>query len=380
MAETLMRLESFPFDSRFDGYDDYGYPVFDRAVGARMLRETFKEFFKNGVFPTPADALEISKGNGLSVNIKSGAFIINGAMGVITDDTNVVLADQPPRGIVTYGIMLRFDENTEFRSCYIRIAVGEAGGAIPVPQESVGVKEYRLGYITVPNGAQDLSGATVKNEKGLAVCPYAAPFEEIDVDSIVSDFRNEAEELLSTFDGELDMKNKNAQTALASLLSDFDRYRQLIESVLDGSTAGHLQNQIDSILEQLKGFDLSDSVDGVTIAFSRKPNDAKETLHIIDGGIKSEHLADSSVTSDKIANGSIHYADFSDEALDSIAANSILPITSDLTFAIYKLHLDALKNSDMDSVIVWEFDQDTTPEVGMWDDEGKKFYCYKGAE
>lgn len=295
MAETLMRLESFPFDSRFDGYDDYGYPVFDRAVGARMLRETFKEFFKNGVFPTPANALEISKGNGLSVNLKGGAFIINGAMAVIADGTNIVLADQPPRGIVTYGIMLRFDENTEFRSCYVRVAVGEAGGVIPAPQESAGVKEYRLGYITVPNGAQDVSGATIKNEKGTEFCPYASPFENIDLSGVVNDAKN------------------TAGAALSEYLKFVEKYYSLIESALDGTTADRLQGEIDAVKEQAIGIDL---LDADYLAMQDLSGYGKEELGIVEGAIGARELKSNSVGTKNIVNSSVTPPKLSDEIKD----------------------------------------------------------------
>ena len=282
---TLSRVESFPFDSRSDGYDEDGYPVYDRAVGAGLLRATFAKFFSDGVFPSPADALQIGKGeSGLTVTIQPGIFIIRGAMGgYLTDAHSLTLDTAAPQGNVCYGIMLRYDENEQHRSCYIRVVRGDAAST-PQPPEpdraTPGVYEYRLGYVTVPTGATDLSAATVTNEKGLEVCPYAAPFVDIDTDAVVADAKASAEESLAVF---------------SEMLAT---YYDLVQSSVDGTTAGNLQNQID----ELKGAGLSEeSVDGVTIAYEpTTTSGGVDKLQVKTGGIGTEHLKDKSVTQAKL--------------------------------------------------------------------------------
>lgn len=233
MPETLTRMESFPFDSKFDGYDADGYPVYDRAVGAAMLRTTFEKFFSNGVFPSPSDAFQIAKAaTGLNVTIQPGTVIINGAMGGTTSEVTLTLTDSAPQGNAVYGIMLRYDNTDDRRSIYLRVVEGTAGSN-PVPPSpdhtTPGVYELRLGYVVVPSGATDLSGATVTNEKGLAVCPYAAPFEEIDTGSILADFTAAAQEQYDV------------------LVDQIDAYGNLLSSALDSSTAGYLQTQINDL-------------------------------------------------------------------------------------------------------------------------------------
>ena len=232
------RLESFPFDSRADGYDADGYPVYDRAVGAALLRTVFRQFFTDGVFGTPANALQISKGaSGLNITVNPGVFIIRGAMGAVPDGDpmEVQLSATPPQGNIAYGVMLHYDENDSGdigRSLSIRIVAGDASSnpQPPAPdQTSPGICEYRLGYVTVPSGATDLSGATVTNEKGLAVCPYAAPFDTIDVSAIVEDARNQAQEAVDAF------------------LVYAQQYYDLIASAIDDTTAGYLMGLINDI-------------------------------------------------------------------------------------------------------------------------------------
>ena len=169
-----IRLESFPFDSDFDGYDAYGYPVFDRAVSARTYRYSLEQFFSDGVFGTPANALQISKGAGLNVVIQPGIGIIRGGIGGVFDDPATLELDTAaPQGNVAYGIFLRCDDNDDKRSFYLHVekSTADANPTPPAPTVTDIVKDLRLGYVVVPSGATDLSNATVTNEMGQAVCP-----------------------------------------------------------------------------------------------------------------------------------------------------------------------------------------------------------------
>ena len=252
----MTRLESFPFTSHDDGYDADGYPVFDRAVGSGMLRDTFEKFFTNGIFPNPGTALQIGKASsGLAVTIQPGIGIIKGAMGGIRGDQpiTVTLDTQAPQGNVAYGIMLRFDNTDGFadsRSLLINVVRGDASSSPtpPTPDTTTPeVYELRLGYVVVPSGATDLSNATVTNEKGLSVCPYAAPFEEIDVSQVVSDVQNAARSVYETF------------------VSNVNTYLDLIASALDDTTAGYLQEQINAVSQEINDNEFVSYVVGKTV-------------------------------------------------------------------------------------------------------------------
>lgn len=225
---ATVRLESFPFDSKFDGYDEEGYPVYDRAVGAGTLRAAFKQFFSDGVFGTPADAWKITKGDGLSVKVAPGTAVIRGGVASAADEVTLKLSDAAPQGRMTYSILLRLDDNVEYRSIYLVASEGEAGAdaAPKVPQDDAGAKELRLGYVVVPSGATDLSGAEIVSEKGSSVCPYAAPFEDIDLDALLADVRAKGDAQYKAFMAYLNVN------------------MEFIASAIDGTTAGALSNRI----------------------------------------------------------------------------------------------------------------------------------------
>ena len=287
-AGNLTRLESYPFDSNPPTtYDDYGRPVYDRAVGARMLRYTYEQFFSDGVFGTPADALQIGKAStGLAATIQPGMFIINGSIGaVVGEPITLQLASSAPQGVVKYAIMLRYDNNQAYRSLYFNVVASEAGGDVPVPETGTPeVKEYRLGYVTVPSGSADMSAATVTNEKGTVVCPYSAPFEEIDLSEVVADAQNQA------------------GAALDQYLKYVKEYYDLVLSAVDGTTAGHLQEQIDE-LKSSGG--IADAIDPNYLAYQDPDGDLSNKVGIVEKAVGTRELKDAAVTEDNLADLSV---------------------------------------------------------------------------
>lgn len=295
LPDGVTLVDAFPFDSNPELITDVnGYLAGDRSVDAWTMQNVFKQFFSDGVFGTPADALQIKKGaSGLTVTIEPGTFIIRGGMGGIKEDAGALtltLDTQAAAGNVCYGIMLRYDNNPDMRGLGFRVVKGTAG-ADPQPpapdQTSENVMEYRLGYVTVPNGASGLDNAVVTNEKGTSVCPYAAPFDEIDLSAVVDDAKEGGTE------------------ALNRLIEYFDTYRDAIDAALSDEEATYLQAQINDILEQLSGYqaDLTNEVDNETIEYSNGGDplaDAK--LRVREGGVKTGQISDGAVTQEKLSN------------------------------------------------------------------------------
>ena len=298
LPEGVTLVDAFPFDSNPELITDVnGYLRGDRSVDAWTMQRVFRQFFSDGVFGTPSDALQISKGtSGLAVTIQPGMFVIQGGMGGVKESDGPMtlpLGDTSAPGNVCYGIMLRYDNNPNMRGLGFRVVKGTAGASPQPPapdQTSENVMEYRLGYVEVPNGATDLSAATVHNEKGTDVCPYAAPFVPLDVSSIVADAQ------------------AGALEALQSLLAYFEKYRDAIDAALDDSAVTYLQQQITALQEQLSNTDLSGSVDNESIVYTTKPPSIVENkLMVKDMGIGTEHLKDKSVTQAKLGDDVASY-------------------------------------------------------------------------
>lgn len=232
MADQLIRLDSYPFDSNLPTqYDELGYPVFDRGITSHILAACWKQFFSNGIFAAPATNLQITRGTGFSINIAKGIGIIDGHMGgVFNDDGMNIQLTTEARGTKTYSIMLRYDNNNEYRSNWIRVV---EGASVAEPETAPNVKEYRLGHVIIPTNSESIEAATIVDERGTSVCPYVAPFEEIDLSEVVSEAK------------------RQANIELTDLASFIDRNVALIQSAIDGTVAGNLQNQIDIITNSM---------------------------------------------------------------------------------------------------------------------------------
>lgn len=300
LPEGVTLVDAFPFDSNPQLITDVnGYLRGDRSVDAWTMQRVFRQFFSDGVFGTPSDALQISKGtSGLTVTINPGMFVIQGGMGGVKESDGALtltLDTGAAAGNLCYGIMLRYDNNPDMRGLGFRVVKGTAGASPQPPepdQTSESVMEYRLGYVEVPNGATDLSSATVHNEKGTDVCPYAAPFVPLDVSSIVADAQAGAIE------------------AMQSLLAYFETYRDAVDAALSEEEATYLQQQITALQEQLADFDidLANEVDDATIEYTGTDNPVDpQKLRVKDGGIGTSKIADGAVTQAKLGDDVASY-------------------------------------------------------------------------
>lgn len=243
MTDKLLRLQSYPFDSSFDGFDDDGWPVYDRAVTASLKRLVFRQFFSDGLFKREGSYFWIEPAEiGLAVNISPGAAIIRGGMGGSENDIMLSLDEASPIGKTPYAIMLRVDDDKAYRSLYIRVVSGVASSnpVPPEPEESANAKELRLGYVILPSGATDMSEAVIVNEQGMTVCPFAAPFMDLDVSKILTKLKTDASNLLAKIRSDFMHTKDEINTA-------FYNWFEHLQDELNENQAANLQGQIDAL-------------------------------------------------------------------------------------------------------------------------------------
>lgn len=77
-------MKSYPYTSEVT-YDSRKLPLYDRAVDSAFLRKVFAQYFSDGVFYKPENALQVVADAGMQVKVQPGACHIQGAMGIEED-------------------------------------------------------------------------------------------------------------------------------------------------------------------------------------------------------------------------------------------------------------------------------------------------------
>lgn len=350
LGDGAILLDAFPFDSSPELVTDInGYLRGDRSVDAWTMRSAFKQFFSNGVFGTPGDSFALSKApSGLAVLVQPGCCVIEGALGGVEERVgpiSLTLTPGPVAGNVIYGVFLRYDDNADVRGIELVARPGTAGASPTVPEPdttSANVYELRLGYVMLPNGATDMSGATIVGEKGTSVCPYANPFNEVDLSEVIDYAR-------STVDASIDRFTEFLQ-------QNFD----FVNSAIDGTTAGNLQAQINELENNVI---TSENVDGTSIVFSPTADS---------GGTNVLHIGTGCVGEEQLKFGI-------DKAGGLASTNALWDVASDLFEVVYKLHLASIDQLDLDTVVTWTFNEDSTLVSGQWSSSGNYYYADGGA-
>ncbi len=99
----------FPFQSNYLGMDDYGNPIFDRAVNAEFYRQMQKLFYNNGVFANPSTNFQVIAHNGMTVRVKPGFCFVEGVTGIEINNTDITIDPAEELTDRTDSIVLRAD-------------------------------------------------------------------------------------------------------------------------------------------------------------------------------------------------------------------------------------------------------------------------------
>lgn len=211
-----MAFYSYPFESKNTGTATD--PIYDRAITAEDERHFNKLRYKNGIFieSTSNSDFQVVPGNGMSVVVKPGGCHIEGALGY--NDNDITLNLDPSNASLPRidRIVLRFNTSVDVRSIMAYVKTGTTGSNPQPPALTQQDNLYELGLadITIPKGATYIVANNIRDNRMIdSLCPKVVP----------------------------------AIPYVTQLGELYDNYQQLIESALDGTTAGQLAGRLDVI-------------------------------------------------------------------------------------------------------------------------------------
>lgn len=136
-------MQSYPFTSEVT-YDQEGLPKYDRAVDSKFLRKVFSNYFSDGVFYSPTNALQVVVDTGMQVAVEPGTCHIQGAMGIEeTRRTLVVQASEELDRIDT--VVARLDDSRSVRSIDLYVVKGTAAESPQPPELTRDATTWELG-------------------------------------------------------------------------------------------------------------------------------------------------------------------------------------------------------------------------------------------
>ncbi len=178
MAEISER--SFPFDAEEINGE------YDRVYYAEDWRRYFKAFISSGTFMREPDNLQIIANGDMSVTLRPGAMIIEGAR---YDNENDIIINLEPAD----GVLSRIDRivitmsKTKERDNHYEVLTGEYSYS-PKPPEcrrTADNKDYVLADIEVHAGAIKIDQTNIIDQRlNSEVCGLAIPFANIDTSGI----------------------------------------------------------------------------------------------------------------------------------------------------------------------------------------------------
>lgn len=117
-------MKSYPYTSEVT-YDSKGMPLYDRAVDSEFLRKVFAQYFSDGVFYKPENALQVVADAGMQVKVQPGACHIQGAMGIEEDTRTLQVQAAEDRDRID-TVVARHDLSRDMRKIDLYVVKGAA--------------------------------------------------------------------------------------------------------------------------------------------------------------------------------------------------------------------------------------------------------------
>lgn len=194
----------------------------DRVYSAEDMNAFLTLLTSDGVLATPqgtpSNYFQTIENSGMTVKVKPGIAVVNGHWMKDTADATLSIDSAHSTLMRIDSIVIRCDSTD--RICEIAVVKGtpSASPAAPALTNTAYIKEYRLANIRVSAGATSIVNNNIIDTRGTADCPWITSLVQIPDTSTL-----------------------------------FGAYNTALQNALDETTAGNLQNQINSINLQIAG-------------------------------------------------------------------------------------------------------------------------------
>lgn len=205
----------------------------DRKYPSDDISRIFDGVIQDGVYMSIGDKFAVTATTGMTVNVGSGRAWFNHTW-TLNDADLPILMDDPDLVLDRIdAIVLEINRSEEVRNNVIKAVKGTANSnpQNPAMVNTEFIEQVPFAYITRKHGVTEIKTEDIKIVVGTSECPYVTSIlEAADID-----------ELFSQWDAQFN-------TWQDSQKAEFTAWFEGIRGQLDEDPAGHLQNQINNIM------------------------------------------------------------------------------------------------------------------------------------
>lgn len=261
----------FPFDSHVT-YDTDGTPVYDRAISSEPLRNLLHKLFTDGILPDVSTNLQVVAGTGMNVVVKSGFAIVQGCLKLEENDRTLAIQASSATNDRIDTVVLRLNSNDDQRYCdlYVREGMPATNPVRPNLVRSDSIYELGLADIFVTKTITSITQSKITDTRYEAErCGVISSLSEYDTTTIYKQVQADLKEFKDTEQAE------------------FLAWYENIKNILDESTAGHLQSEIEATNAVVAT--KQDKAIKATITLSTTWNDLIQNVSV--SGVTASHNA-----------------------------------------------------------------------------------------
>ena len=228
------------FNSEIIGYDAENMPVFDRAEEASFFAKYFSQLISNGVFPNPSTNMQVLATTGMNIKVDLGVCYINGYMGWV-DVVEIFEIEESDLQARIDRIVARLNFTDRSINLFVKKGTPLGNPVAPELQRDYDIYEIGLADIRVNANAIEITQENITDLRlNTELCGIVAnQLQHVDTTTIFNQYMDWVKRIMQEGEEKLINAEKNFE-------ENFKTWFQTIQDVLDGDTAGHLLNLINS--------------------------------------------------------------------------------------------------------------------------------------
>jgi hypothetical protein len=202
----------------------------DRKYNAETMTRYFEGLISDGVYNAVGDKLQVTSGDGLSVNVATGRAMISCRWLHNSSALNLELEEPDTRMSRYDAIVLHLDLSDNVRDFTIKVITGTNALDSPTKPSITNtslVKELCLAYVYVEGNAKNIKQKNVEDMRGSSLCPWVTGLiQQVDTSTLFSQFESAYNELYESWANQFDKLIKDKQT-------EYEKWFSTLEQGLD---------------------------------------------------------------------------------------------------------------------------------------------------